>query len=47
MKISIKKIKERKKKKKPVDYDYQTINKKKLAGVSNIIGVIHITFRYK
>jgi hypothetical protein len=43
MKISIKK-------KKHVDYDYQSINnnnKKKLAGVYNIIGVIHITFQYK
>jgi hypothetical protein len=49
MKRSIKK-KEKEKKKarsKPIDYDYQNINKKKLAGVFNIIGVIHIIFRYK
>jgi hypothetical protein len=43
MKRSIKKKK--KKKKKPVGYDYQSINKK--TGVSNTIGMIHITFWYK
>jgi hypothetical protein len=43
MKRSIKKKVARRK---PVYYDYQSINKK-LARVSNIIGIIHITFRYK
>jgi hypothetical protein len=39
-----KKKKKKRRRRKHVDYDYQSINKKKLAGVSNIIGVIHITF---
>jgi hypothetical protein len=39
----LKKIKKKKSRRKPVDYDYQNINKK-IAEVSNIIGVIHITF---
>jgi hypothetical protein len=50
MKRSIKKKEKRKEKeaiRKPIDYDYQNINKTKLAGVFNIIGVIHITFQYK
>jgi hypothetical protein len=47
IKISIKKKKKKKVRRKPVDYDYQSINKKKIARIFNIIGVIHITFQYK
>jgi len=43
-KKKVKKRKESKARRKPIDYDYQNINKKKLTGVSNIISVIHITF---
>jgi hypothetical protein len=47
MKRNIKKKKKKKSSKarrKPIDYDYQNINKKKLVRISNVISVIQITF---